>query len=314
MSTGLAARPRPVAAGPGPVRRFRRGHRAMIVPYLFCVPALIGYGLVVLYPTLAGGYHAFTDWTGGAEPARFVGVDNFLRLVEHPNARSAVINTLLIALGCTAVQTALGLAIAVALHSRLRSRNVLRTLFFAPALLPPVVIGFLWQYVLTPDGPLNSVLRGIGADGLARNWLGDEAVALPSVIAVIIWQNTGLTMVIFLAGLQGIPAELYEAASLDGATGWRRFTQITLPMLIPATTITLSLTLIGSLKLFDQVFVMTGGGPGYATETLSLVMYKTAFVSGEYGYSAAIAMVLTMIVFAFALIQLRALRRFEVDA
>ncbi len=134
------------------------------------------------------------------------------------------------------------------------------------------------------------------------------------MIAVIIWQNAGLTMVIYLAGLQGIPDELLEAAEIDGASRPQRFRHVTLPLLMPATTIVLSLTLISSLKLFDQVFVMTGGGPGYATETLSMVMYKEAFVSGRYGYSAAIALVLTMLVFAFALFQLRALRRFEVDA
>lgn len=284
------------------------------VPYLFVVPALVVYAGVVLYPTVAGGVYAFTDWTGRRAAPTFLGLANFVELFSAPAAASALRNTLVIAVATTALQTLLGLALALALHSRLRSRNVLRTLFFAPALLPPVIIGFLWQYILTPAGPLNGALEAIGLGALTQNWLGDASIALASVIGVIIWQNAGLTMVIYLAGLQGVPPELLEAAAIDGAGWWQRLRRITVPLLIPATTIAMSLTLIGSLKLFDQVFVMTGGGPGYATETLSVVMYKEAFVSGRYGYSAAIALVLTMIVFAFALVQMRGLRRFEVDS
>jgi len=302
-------------APPAPGRPARRrGHGRGRVPYLFVVPALLIYGLVVLYPTVAGGIFAFTDWSGQRAAPTFIGLDNFVTLFTTESSRAALFNTLTIALACTIVQTVIGLALATALNTRLRSRNVLRTLFFAPALLPPVIIGFLWQYILTPTGPLNTALDAIGLGFLSQNWLGDSSVALGSVIAVIIWQNAGLTMVIYLAGLQGVPQELYEAASIDGAGAWQRFRSVTLPLLIPATTIALSLTLIGSLKLFDQVFAMTGGGPGYATETLSVIMYKEAFVSGRFGYSAAIALVLAMIVFAFAMIQLKALRRFEVDA
>lgn len=289
------------------------GSRIGRVPYAFVIPALVVYGLVVLYPSLAGGVYAFTDWTGRRVAPTFVGLQNVVELFTAPSARSALRNTLLIAASTTVVQTVFGLALALALHSSLRSRHLLRTLFFAPALLPPVIIGFLWQYILTPSGPLNEALASLGLTGLQQNWLGDPSIALASVIAVIIWQNAGLTMVIYLAGLQGVPAELLEAAAIDGANGWQRLRRVTIPLLLPATTIAMSLTLIGSLKLFDQVYVMTGGGPGYATETLSVVMYKEAFVSGRYGYAAAIALVLTMIVFAFALLQLRGLRRFEVD-
>ncbi|WP_199521724.1 carbohydrate ABC transporter permease [Jiangella anatolica] len=302
---------RPAVDGGPPATR-RRARRAR-VPYLMLVPALLFYAFVVLWPTLQGAGYAFTDWAGRSETPGFVGLDNFTELFSAPAARSALRNTLVIAVSTTIVQTLVGLALALALHSALASRNLLRTMFFAPALLPPVIIGFLWQYILTPAGPLNDALGAVGLGGLAQNWLGDSSVALASVIAVIIWQNAGLTMVIYLAGLEGVPPELHEAATMDGAGRWQRLRHVTLPLLVPATTIALSLTLIGSLKLFDQVYVMTGGGPGYATETLSVVMYKEAFVSGRYGYSTAIALVLTMIVFAFALLQLRGLRRFEVQ-
>jgi len=300
-------------AGRHAVPRGGRAARGRTVPLALVAPALLFYGVVVLYPTVAGGLYAFTDWTGQRTTPDVVGLANFAELLSSPPARAALVNTLVIAVCTTVVQTVVGLALALALHSRLASRHVLRTLFFVPALLPPVIIGFLWQYVLTPEGPLNGALAAAGLGGLTRNWLGDPSLALGAVIAVIIWQNAGLTMVIYLAGLQGVPAELLEAAEIDGAGRWQRLRHVTLPMLLPATTIATSLTLIGSLKLFDQVYVMTGGGPGYATETLSVVMYKEAFVSGRYGYSAAIALVLTMIVFALALVQLRGLRRYEVQ-
>lgn len=315
MTTHVDTRPgsshRPVAAPPAP--RSGRSTTGVRVPYLLLVPALGIYGLVVLYPTVAGGWYAFTSWTGAAGSASPVGLDNFRTLFGTESSLRALVNTLVIAAACTVLQTIVGLALALALNTRLRSRNLLRTLFFAPALLPPVIIGFLWQYVLTPTGPLNRALDGAGLGALAQNWLGDSSFALLSVIGVIIWQNSGLTMIIYLAGLQGISPEIMEAAAIDGAGAWQRLRRITLPLLMPATTIALSLTLIGSLKLFDQVFAMTGGGPGYATQTLSIVMYQQAFVAGRFGYSAAIALVLTMIVAAFAMIQFAALRRFQVD-
>lgn len=308
-SGGVAARAGPVA----PVRR-RPPRRRGAGIYLLLIPALVFYGTVVIYPNIAGSVFAFTDWAGRRGSPDFIGLDNFIELFGAPAARTALRNTIVIAVSTTVLQTLLGLALALALHSTLVTRNVLRTLFFAPALLPPVIIGVLWQYILTPRGPLNGALESIGLGMLTQNWLGDRSIALASIIGVIIWQNAGLTMVIYLAGLQGVPAELLEAAQIDGASRWQRLRRITVPLLIPATTIAMSLTLISSLKLFDQVFVMTGGGPGYATETLSVIMYKEAFVSGRYGYAAALAMVLTMIVFAFALAQLRGLNRFQVDA
>lgn len=308
------ARPAPRVVAPGSSPPGLRGGPPQRFPFWFLVPALLLYALVVIYPTVAGGIYAFTDWTGARDGASFTGLANFKSIVDDPDAMAALRNTIVLALAVTVAQTVIGLALALALHSSLATRNVLRTLFFVPAVLPPVIIGFLWQYMLTPTGPVNQVLESLGLGGLQQNWLGDSSVALWSVIGVIVWQNAGLTMVIYLAGLEGIPEELTEAAAMDGAGWWRRLFNVRLPLLVPATTISLSLTLISSLKVFDQVFVMTGGGPGYATETLSLIMYKEAFVSGQFGYSAAVALVLTMLVAALALIQLGGLRRFEVSS
>lgn len=303
-----AARPRDTGGGP---RRAWRRYRVGAVSLWFVLPALAIYAVVVVYPSIAGAVYAFTDW-GGGRTASFVGLDNFRELFSDPNTVGALRNTMLITVVGTVVQTVFGLLLAMALNSAIRSRNVLRTLIFAPSLLPPVVIAVLWQYIYTPGGVLDRILDGLGLGGLSQNWLGDSGVALWSVLAVIVWQNVGLTMVIYLAGLQGIPEELYEAASLDGAGAFASFWNVTRPMLAPATTIVVALTMITNLKLFDQVFVMTGGGPGYATETLSLVMYKEAFVLGHYGYGAAVALVLTMLVAALVFVQITVTRRSEV--
>jgi raffinose/stachyose/melibiose transport system permease protein len=212
------------------------------------------------------------------------------------------------------VQNAMGLALALAVHSRIKSRNVLRVFFFAPAVLSPVVIAFLWKYMLNPepDAGLNAMLGFLGLDFLQQTWLGDPSVALWAIGLTVVWQFAGFSMVIFLAALQGIPRELEEAAAIDGASRFQRFHRIVLPLIAPAMTINLTLSTIGGLKLFDQVFAITNGGPGYSTETLSMLIYKQAFVFGSYGYSTAVALVLTLLVAGLALLQVRYLQSREV--
>ncbi|NEE04710.1 sugar ABC transporter permease [Phytoactinopolyspora halotolerans] len=290
----------------------RRG-RLHLVPQWFLIPALIFYGVVVLYPSISGAYYSFTDWKGGAA-ASWTGLENFQRLIEDEAAVASLRNTLLIAITLTLVQTFLGLLLALALNTAIRSRNLLRTLFFAPMMLPPIITGLLWQYIYVPGGPLDTVLSTLGLSGLSQSWLGDSDIALWSIIGSVIWHHVGMSMVIYLAGLQRIPEELYEAAALDGAGAVRRFWSVTRPLLGQATTIATALTMTASLKLFDQVFVMTGGGPGVSTQTLSLIMYKEAFVYGNYGYGSAIALILTMIVAFIVYLQMSVTRRGEVEA
>lgn len=297
------------SASPG--RRAGKGGR-LRAPRWFLLPALIAYGFVMIYPSLAGAFYAFTDWRG-RRTAQFIGLDNFVQLLGDHQARASLANTLTLAVVVVTVQTLIGLSLALALSAKLRTRTLLRTLFFIPVVLPSIIVAVLWRYLYVPGGPIDTVLEWLGLGSLTQSWLGDSSVALGSVIATIIWQNVGLTMVIYLAGIERIPVELYEAASIDGASAWSRLWNITLPLLAPATTIVITLSMVGSLKLFDQVFVMTGGGPGYATETLSMVMYRQAFVLGNYGYGTAIALVLTLIVAVAAYFQLRVSRRFEVE-
>jgi len=290
--------------------RLRRNRTA---PQWFLVPALLFYLLVVLYPSIAGVFYSFTDWAGGTQSS-WIGLDNFRELLADQVAVASLRNTLLLAVVLTVVQTALGLLLALVLNTAIRGRHLMRTLFFAPMMLPPVVTGLLWQYIYTPGGPLDSVLGFLGLDSLVHAWLGESKLALGSIIASIVWHHVGMSMIIYLAALQGIPAQLYEAAALDGASAFRRFWDIVRPLLGHATTIVTALTMTGSLKLFDQVFVMTGGGPGVATQTLSLVMYREAFVYGHYGYGSAIALVLTMVVVLIVFLQLSVTRKGEVEA
>jgi raffinose/stachyose/melibiose transport system permease protein len=299
------------ARRPGRRRRSPAGAPAI----WFAAPAIAIYAVIVIYPSLAGAYYAFTDWSGiGA--SKWVGVENFKTLFSDDQSLGSLKNTILLTIFIVIVQNAIGLLLALGVHTRIRSKYVLRTIFFAPAVVSPVVIAFLWKYMFNPDpdAGINAMLGFFGLDFLQQNWLGDPSVALWAVGLTVVWQYAGYSMVIFLAALQGIPKELEEAASLDGAGRLQRFHHVVLPLIAPAMTINLTLSTIGGLKLFDQVFAITGGGPGYSTETLSTLIYKQAFVFGQYGYSTAVALVLALLVSGLALIQMRYLQSREVAA
>jgi raffinose/stachyose/melibiose transport system permease protein len=315
MST--TAPPREVAgaaAAAGTARRRRRRSGPVGAPAIwFAVPAMAIYAFIVLYPSLAGAFYAFTDWTGIGS-FKWVGLENFKSLFSDEQSLGALRNTILLTVFIVIVQNAVGLALAIGVHTRIKSRYVLRTIFFAPAVLSSIVIAFLWKYMFNPqpDAGINALLGFFGLDFLQQNWLGDPSVALWAIGLTVVWQFAGYSMVIFLAALQGIPKELEEAAAIDGAGRYARFRHIVLPLIAPAMTINLTLSTIGGLKLFDQVFAITGGGPGYSTETLSTLIYKQAFVFGQYGYSTAVALVLAILVSALALVQMRYLQSREV--
>ncbi|MEX3106740.1 MULTISPECIES: carbohydrate ABC transporter permease [unclassified Streptomyces] len=278
-------------------------------PWWFALPALLLFAFVVLVPSARGVYYAFTDWDGLDPGFSFVGLGNFADMLDDPDALAAVRHTLLIAVSVTVVQNGLGLLLALGVNSAIKSRNLLRVLLFAPAVITPIVTAYLWRNLLGPDGAVNSALGGRGQD-----WLGDPELALWSVVGVVVWQFAGYSMVIFLAGLQSVPKELHEAAQLDGAGPVRRFWSVTRPLLAPALTINLMLSVIGGIKLFDQVYALTGGGPGHATDTISTLIYKDAFTLGEFGYSIALAVVLTIVVAVVSTGQYALLARSERSA
>jgi len=254
------------------------------------------FAFVVLVPSARGVYYAFTDWDGLDPAFSFIGLGNFAEMAGDPVALRAIWHTLLIAVAITIIQNGFGLLLALGVNSIIKSRNVLRVFLFAPAVVTPIVTAYLWRNLLGPDGAVNSLLDTVGLASWRQDWLGDPQLALWSIVGVIVWQFGGYSMVIFLAGLQSVPKEIYEAADMDGAGPVRRFWSVTRPLLAPAFTINLMLSIIGGIKLFDQVYALTGGGPGHATDTISTLIYKDAFTLGEFGYSIALAVVLTIIV------------------
>ena len=283
----------------------RRSRVGVHAPWWFVLPAIALYAFIVAWPSLSGAFYSFTDWNGLAATWRIVGFENFAEVLEDRRALAALGNTVLLALVVTVAQNAIGLALALAVNRTLKTRNWLKVVFFAPVVLTPIVAGYIWSYLLAPAGALNEFLTGVGLQSWTRDWLGDPDTALYAICAEIIWQFSGYSMVIFLAGLQAIPEEVLEAATIDGANAWKRFRHVVFPLLNGAVVINVMLSLIGGLKQFDQVTAMTGGGPGTATETISTTIYKSAFSSGEYPLSIALAVVMTILIAVLAAIQYR---------
>ena len=276
---------------------------------LLAIPALIFYGFAVLVPSVRGGVLAFTDWDGLSQTYDFVGFKNFIRIFTTQSSLSALKMTLIFAVAITILQNGIGLLLALGVNSGLKSQNFLRVLFFAPVVITPVVVAYLWKFLLTPNGAVNTVLGAVGLGDVAPSWLGDPFWAGASIVMMVVWQHAGYSMVIYIAGLQSIPQEINEAAAVDGAGAWRRFWSVTWPLLAPATAINVMLTIIGGLKMFTEVFVLTAGGPGGSTETMSTLLYKSAFQFNEFGYGIALALVLAVIVVFFSVAQQRMARK-----
>jgi raffinose/stachyose/melibiose transport system permease protein len=302
----------PDEAGESAPRRRRRSVTRLSRGLLwFAVPALVFYGFAVVVPTIRGAVLAFTNWDGLSQTYDFVGIDNFVRIFTTSSSLEALKMTLVFALAITILQNGIGLLLALGVNTGLKSRNFLRVLLFAPVVITPVVVAYLWKFLLTPEGAVNSLLEGLGLGALSQSWLGDPFWAAVSIVMMVVWQHAGYSMVIYIAGLQSVPQELLEAAAVDGAGPWRRFWSVTWPLLAPATTINVMLTIIGGLKMFTEVFVLTAGGPGGATETLSTLLYKSAFQFNEFGYGIALALVLAAVVAVFSVAQYRLSNRKE---
>src|SRR5256714_14830811 len=213
-----------VRAAAGPDRRpvIARGRRRTGPPWWFALPAMLLFAFVVLVPSARGVYYAFTDWDGLDPAFSFVGLGNFVEMVSDPAAMQAIGHTLVIAVAITVIQNGFGLLLALGVNSLIKSRNVLRVFLFAPAVITPIVTAYLWRNLLGPDGAVNSLLGAVGLGGWRQDWLGDPQLALWSLVGVIVWQFAGYSMVIFLAGLQSVPREIYEGADMDRAGPVRR--------------------------------------------------------------------------------------------
>ena len=267
---------------------------------LFLVPALGLYLLIVVYPLVRGGWLSLTDSKVG-NSADFVGLDNYRTMAGDDNVLRALGITVAYAAVVVVLQNGIGLALARALHSRHRARPVVSVAILLPTLMSAVMAGFVWNYLLSPDGGVNGLLRAIGLGSVTQIWLGDPSTALWSLALVNIWMFAGYSAAIFLAGYMNLPGDLLDAAQMDGASGWRRFRSVEWPLLAPALTVNVTLALIGSLKVFELPLVMTNGGPAGSTTTLSLLIYIQIFRGqGSFAYGTAIALLLLVVVVVLA--------------
>lgn len=276
-----------------------------LAPYLWVLPALTVYGIFKLYPLVSGLQMSLLRWDGIEEP-RYIGLRNFEKILSDPMTGTVLMNNVHYAVGTVVGKIVLSLLLAILLHQALKGRTFYRTSLFMPVVMSFVVVGVLWSWLFNPQfGLINSFLRGLGLEFLVQDWLGDAAVALNSLILVDIWKWYGFHMVIFLAGLQSIPDELYEAARIDGASVWQQFRHVTLPMLQPVMIVNVTISVMGAFNVFDIPFIMTAGGPANATNVMALHIYIRGFKFYRFGFSAALSYVLLVIVTLVAAIQLK---------
>jgi ABC-type sugar transport system permease subunit len=266
------------------------------VAYAFIVPIVVFFLAFVLYPFARSFYIALTQWAGFGEP-RFVGLMNFQNMADDPVFWQSLQTTLVFTVVSTALQTVLPMLLAILLAAGWRGSVVFRTVFFMPQVVSLVVSGLLWVMMYDGNfGLINRALTGIGLGGLAHNWLADPATVLPAILLVSLWQSAGFFMLIYFAGLQGIDQTLYEAARVDGANKLQEIIRITVPMLRPVTAVVVTLNILGGVKAFELIYVMTGGGPNHASEVLGTYLYGLAFGSTAgatpaVGYATAVSVV-----------------------
>jgi raffinose/stachyose/melibiose transport system permease protein len=277
---------------------------------VFLLPALSLYALFVLYPIFQSARYSLYDWNGLEPLTDFIGLDNFREAFGDPVFRGAMKhNGIIIGLSLL-LQIPFALGLAVMLNQKLHGRAVMRTLFFAPYILSEVVTGVVWRQILRPSGLLDQTLESVGGGGLIQEWLGNPDVVLYSLFFVITWKYFGFHMVILLAGLQQIPGELSEAAAIDGASKWQTFRFVTLPLLGPTLRVSIFLSVIGALQLFDLVWVTTKGGPVDASATMATYLVDQGFRRGQFGYASAVSIVIFGLSLVIALLYQRvALRR-----
>ena len=292
-------------------RRVGRSRGAMV--NLLYVPALLLFAVFTVYPLISGIGLSFTNWNGYSTQRPFTGVTNYLRLLQDDTFRLVLVNTLIYGIGSTILQQVLGLGLALALDRPVRGRGPIRAIVYLPVLVSPVIMGtmyyLLFQY---NNGAFNDIVVALGGERVA--WLSNAGTSVAIIVAVNTLQFVGLSMIIYLAGLQSIPAVYYEASMLDGAAGWTKFRYITLPLLQPAFATSIVLNLIGGLKLFDVIQVLTGGGPGYATNSVSTYIGITYFASQSAGYASAMGVVLFLLIVAFTLLLTTVLNRRRLEA
>jgi raffinose/stachyose/melibiose transport system permease protein len=275
------------------------------------LPALVMLLWFIIYPFMDGLRISFTNWNGFSQNYRYIGFGNFLRIFEDSNFLSSLINTLIYGFGSTFLQQLLGLSAALLLNSAFKGRDAVRTIVYLPAMISGVIMGFMWRYLTEYSGALNDIAALFGREPVL--WLSSTQVTVPLMVIINSFQYYGISMIIYLAGLQGIPRIYYEAARIEGAGNRGVFLKITLPLLYPSFMTSVMINLIGGLKLFDVIKALTGGGPGYTTHSLATFIHVTYFASQNAGYAAAIGFSLFILILGITLIVQGIFKRNEVE-
>jgi len=270
------------------------------------------FGLLIVWPLLSSFYYSFTNWNGFSSDYRYVGLDNFARIFSDRLFLRAILNTLVWMIAAIVLPTGLGLVLALLIDSQVPGASVFKSIFYLPICLSAIVVGQIWVWIYEPDwGLLNTVVATVTGQESHYAWLAKPGTALYSVIIAWSWQQTGLAMVIFLAGLTAIPHDLLEVCHIEGATAMQRIRQVVLPLLRPATVVVVALGVINSLKGFDILYIMTGGGPFNTSDTLAMHMYNESFKKYHMGYGSAISVVLFLIALAIIFAYFRQLKKVD---
>lgn len=263
---------------------------------LMTLPAIVVYTVFLVVPIVMAIYFSFNEWNGIAgSPLNFVGIKNYIVAFQDELFLISLKNLGSMLFFSVIFHTPIALLLAVALHQKIKGKRFFKVIFFVPTIFPLTAIGLLWYFIFMPNGSLNTLLANIGLQDLVTGWLINPSTAMPTIIFVNIWAGIGYYMIILLAGLKGIPDDLYEAAKIDGATPIQSFLKITIPMLRPVIGLCLVLDIIGTIKIFDLVFVMTSGGPNGLTNLPTTLVYSQAFLYDNYGLGSAIGVILLLI-------------------
>jgi len=290
-----------------------KGKKKSIYPLWALIPALLIYTVFSVVPILISLIFSFTDWNmSRLFTPKFVGIANYIELLKDPVFLRSIGNTFLFALATTVLKTGIGFLLAMALVKKVAARGILRTVYYAPCVISITVVGVLFKSILANRGLFNNVLGSIGLGGLAHDWLGSYGTAIGSVIFVETWMWAGFNMFIFISGLQAISTDYYESATLDGASAFAKFRHITLPLIVPSMTVVVTLSIAGGLKVFDIIYVLTNGGPGFDTQVLATYTYQS-FSMGLLGESTAGSVILAVIVVIISFTMNRFFTKREVE-
>jgi raffinose/stachyose/melibiose transport system permease protein len=278
--------------------------------FLMTIPAMVLFFIFHTYPALQGIYYSFTNWQGYGD-WDFVGFKNYVNVFKDDRVLHAYLFTFKFAIISTILVNVISLLLAMGLNAKIKFQKTLRAIYFMPNILSILIVGYIFNFIFSQLIP--TIAEKLGIESLTTNILGDQDLAWIGIVIVAVWQAVAFNTILYLAGLVTIPADLYEAANIDGANLWKRFWHITFPMIAPFFTINMVLAMKNFLMVFDQIMAMTGGGPGQATESIALLIYRGGFEGGEFAYQSANAVIYFIVIVVVSVIQIRFLQRREVE-